>query len=375
MTHLQTLIHDPVSLRILLSLIILIIVAGCKRFFSKLVIQSLSKIKIKQIALGMENFNCLRQPINYLLVTLGIYFAVAVSPFVYFKSPSEQVLTIGEFSFTLSFISIQLLNKIFPAILVIFTTWLVYRLEHLYEQFFMELNTKLSLIDNTIFIRYLSKILNFITLAFGTVIALVVLIPDFSSIVTGVGIGGVAVAYVAKDSLASMISGMILLLDKPFIIGDWVTVDTIDGIVEDISFRSTRIRTFTQGLVVVPNSTVGNASITNWSRMQKRRVAFELGVSYDTSEEQMTTLIAALQNFFHTHPAIEQGTSLVHFTGMGDYTLNIEIIYYSLKTDLESYMSVKEAVNLEILRLCNTYDVAIAFPTQTILMPAASSSQ
>lgn len=366
MYSMQFLIHDPVLLRLLLALIILLITVFGKRILSKTLIMFVSKIKVNKLTLDFSLFDCLQKPVNYLLLATGIFLAFAASPFVYYKMTSEQILTIGDFKIVLSLISINFIAKIYKVALVGIITWAIYELELLYEQFFTDLNEKHALIDNTVFIRYISKIIRFATIGLGVAIALVTLNPSIGKIATGVGIGGVAVAFVSKDSLSSIFSGMILLLDKPFVIGDWVNIGDIDGVVEDISFRSTRIRTFSQSLVVMPNNTISNANIVNWSRMEKRRVSFELGVSYSTTEKQIQQCIDEIKDLITRHPDIESDTVLVHFTSFGDYSLNIQIIYYTLKTDLSSYLTIKEAVNLEILSLCNRYQVEIAFPTQTI---------
>ena len=189
---------------------------------------------------------------------------------------------------------------------------------------------------------------------------------------TGVGIGGAAVALVAKDSLASIFSGMFLLLDKPFVIGDWISINDIEGVVEDISFRSTRIRTFSQSLVIIPNNTINNANITNWSRMEKRRVVFDLGVSYDTTPEQIQLCTHEIQSALSLMDEVEKETYQVHFTTFGDYSLNIQIIYYTTATQLADYLAVREKVNLKILELCEAHHIEIAFPTQTILLPTST---
>lgn len=371
----KDLINDPLALRLLLSLVILLITLFVKRLISQVVIKSLSKIKIHKFSLDTRLFDCLQKPINYILLLTGIYIALAASPFVYYNASTEQLLTLGDLNIAISVISIKFVNKLYAALFVAIVTWIVYDLEHLYEQFFTELNEKHSLIDNTLFIRYLSKILRFITLAIGIAVVLTILVPNLSGIVTGVGIGGVAVAFVSKDSLASIFSGMILLLDKPFVIGDWIAIDSIEGIVEDINFRSTRIRTFSQGLVVFPNSTIGNATIINWSRMEKRRVSFELGVSYDTSNEQILACTHQLKDLIAQHPEIETDTVLVRFSSLGEYSLKIQITYYTLKTDLTSHLEIKEAINLKILEICEANHISIAFPTQTILIPSVNNTQ
>ena len=369
MYSMQSLIHDPILLRLILALVVLLVTLLAKKYLSGIIIKCLSRIKIKKFILDFKVFDCLQKPINSLLLATGVYLTLATSPFVYYRETSEQVLSIGDWNFTLSLIHIGVINKLYLAIFVGIATWVIYELEHLYEQFFTDLNEKHSLIDNTVFIRYLAKIIRFISVAIGVTIVLVILVPELSTLVTGVGIGGVAIAFVSKDSLSSISSGVLLLLDKPFVIGDWITVNDVDGIVEDISFRSTRIRTFSQSLVVIPNNTIGNASITNWSRMGKRRVSFELGVSYSTSETQISQCVLDLKSIISKHPDIETDTVLVHLTSFGDYSLNIQIIYYTLKTDLSSHLAIKEQINLDILNLCNHYGIDIAFPTQTILMP------
>lgn len=372
MFSIQTLKHDPIIIRLLFSFIILFVMLIGRRLLSQWAIKGLSHIRFHKIKLEVSAFNTLQKPINYLLLATGIYFAIAVSPFVYYTNSLEQILTLGTYSIKLSIIPLSSISTLYFAEIAGIGTWIIYELENLYEHFFMDLNEKLSLIDNTVFIRYLSRIINFITVAIGASITLTILVPNLSNIVTGVGIGGVAVAFVSKDSLASIISGMLLLLDKPFVIGDWVSVADVEGIIEDISFRSTRIRTFTQGLVIIPNNTIGNANITNWSRMEKRRVSFDLGVSYDTSIEKLSYCTDQIRKMLLHMEDLESETALVHFTNFGDYSLNIKIVYYTYATQYAEYLAVQERVNLNVLKICELNHIEIAFPTQTVLIPPSS---
>ena len=161
-------------------------------------------------------------------------------------------------------------------------------------------------------------------------------------------------------------SGIVLMIDKPFVIGDWLEIGTIEGIIEDVSFRSTRIRTFTQGLVVVPNATLSNDNIINWSLMPKRRVLFELGVSYDTTEQQLTYIVEAIKKILASDEDIEKDTSIVAFDHFGDYALQIRIMYFTLKVSLAEYAEIKERINLQLLQLAEQHQITIAFPTQEI---------
>lgn len=363
-----TLIKDPFYIRLIVAALVLLIFMVGKRLLSKLSIKILSKLQFKGKHLDTSFFDCLQKPLNYLFLFTGIYIALAISPFTYYRSPSEQLLVLGELTIPISFISQSILTKCYSIIIIGIVTWAIYELEHIYEQMFSNFNMRVSLIENTLFIRYMARIIRFITVAIGIVLILITLVPNLSTIVTGVGIGSAALAIISKDSIANVFSGMTLLFDKPFIIGDWVEIGSVEGIVEDISFRSTRIRTFTQGLVVIPNATIGNANITNWSRMSKRRVKFDLGVAYATSTTNLNTCIARIKACLQAHPTIEADTSLVAFEHFGPYALSIQIIYYVLKTDYASYLAVKEEVNLEILTICERLGVSIAFPTQTLFI-------
>ncbi len=161
---------------------------------------------------------------------------------------------------------------------------------------------------------------------------------------------------------------MILLLDKPFVIGEWIKIGDLEGIVEDISFRSTRIRTFTQGQIVIPNATVGGANIVNWSSMKKRRAKFNIGITYSTTPKQIEMLNADIKTFLSTHKDVEPDTYVIAFDNFGDYSLNIDIMYYTFKTDYAGYMSVKESINLELIHICKNLGVEMAFPTHTVLL-------
>lgn len=364
-------LNNPILIRLLIAVVILVVTLIARRFLSKWIIQALSHIKFHKTCLDPSAYNVLQKPISYFIFVTGVAFALASSPFVMFSN--KQILHIGEVDITLSIIPNKIVSTLYIALVIGLVTWIVYELERIYEQFFMELNEELSLIDNTVFIRYLARILNFITLTIGIGVMLIILVPELSSLATGVGIGGAVLALVAKDSLTSSISGMFLLLDKPFVIGDLVNVNGIDGTIEDISFRSTRIRTLSQGLVIMPNSEINNASITNLSRMEKRRVDFELGVSYDTTTSQMTHLTAQIKSMLKSFDEVEKDTILVHFNNFGDYSLNIRIIYYTYSTPFADYLAIQEQVNLKIIEVCEANHIDIAFPTQTILLPSKTT--
>ena len=130
------------------------------------------------------------------------------------------------------------------------------------------------------------------------------------------------------------------MLDKPFVIGDWIEIIGLEGVVEDISFRSTRLRTFTQGQVVIPNAQISNANLINWTRMEKRRVKFDLGIDYNTSIKDLNLCMSRIKEILKKDPDVENETYIVAFENFGDYALNIQILYFSMHTSYAPYLEV-----------------------------------
>ncbi|MGL4800115.1 MAG: mechanosensitive ion channel family protein [Cellulosilyticaceae bacterium] len=312
-----------------------------------------------------EMTSSLERPLDYLWVLTGGYLAIMISPFVNYPTFKQPLLIIGEIELSLHFIPFDFLNKGYATLFIIGLTWAAYNFVDIYEKLLLRIGSKFTLFDNALIIRFTAKIIKFIVMVIGIGIIISQFI-ELGNILTGVGIAGAAFTFIAKDTLTDIMSGVVLMVDTPFTIGDWVAIGSLEGIVEDVSFRSTRIRTFEQGLVVIPNATLANDNILNWSTMPKRRYRFSLGITYDTPKETLTTFIEALKNELHSLEAIESDSLLVFFDNYGDFSLNIMVQYFTTNTDLKSYSALKEQVNLIIMDLAHTHQVTIAFPTQTI---------
>ena len=163
-----------------------------------------------------------------------------------------------------------------------------------------------GLLDNTL-IPTLRKALK----AFVAVVVFVVVVQNLGYSVSGLlgalGVGGLAVALAAKDTLANLFGGITILVDRPFRVGDWIAFGDADGVVEEIGLRSTRIRTFAKTLVSVPNSVLAGATVENHSLMPKRRIKLTVGVTYDASPDQMREAVRRIEESLRRNPAINQG--------------------------------------------------------------------
>ena len=189
---------------------------------------------------------------------------------------------------------------------------------------------------------------------------------DISGFVAGLSIGGLAVSLAAKDSLSNIIACCIIMLDHPFRIGDWIVCNEIEGAVESISFRSTNVRTLAQGLVNIPNSLIISTPIVNYSVRERRRIEMTVGVTYDTTSEQMKTLIEDLTEALKNHPQIINQDISVAFTDLADSSLNILIICHTYETNYAAYLKVREKVNLLVLDVLAKSGVSCAFPSRSI---------
>ena len=189
---------------------------------------------------------------------------------------------------------------------------------------------------------------------------------DISGFVAGLSIGGLAVSLAAKDSLSNIIACCIIMLDHPFRIGDWIVCNEIEGAVESISFRSTNVRTLAQGLVNIPNSLIISTPIVNYSVRERRRIEMTVGVTYDTTSEQMKTLIEDLTEALKNHPQIINQDISVAFTDLADSSLNILIICHTYETNYAAYLKVREKVNLLVLGVLAKDGVSCAFPSRSI---------
>jgi MscS family membrane protein len=191
---------------------------------------------------------------------------------------------------------------------------------------------------------------------------------NISALLAGLGIGGLAVALALQDTLANLFGSIFIILDRPFRVGDRIVVDDVDGVVEEVGFRSTRIRTLTKTLVSIPNKIVAAVKVDNVTSMPKRKVVQTIGLTYETSAEQMDQARTEINKVLTTDSGVDQDFIVVRFSDFGDSSLNITVIYFTATADYEEYMAIKEQVNLAIMRAVDALGLSIAFPTRTVYL-------
>lgn len=201
------------------------------------------------------------------------------------------------------------------------------------------------------------------------VIGLVFLIDnlgyDITTIVAGLGIGGIAIALAAQTVLGDLFSYLVIFFDKPFEIGDFIVVGDKSGVVEYIGIKTTRLRTLNGEQLVCSNTDLTNSRVHNFKRMENRRVLFAFGVEYSTPAAVLQKIPAMVKEIIEAQPDTQ--FDRCHFQKFGAYSLDFEVVYYILSADYNLYMDRQQAINLAIFERFETEKVQFAFPTQTLL--------
>lgn len=291
-------------------------------------------------------------PIRWFFIIIGLYLSLKYLPFF----PEEN------------FQANSLFGKFIQASFIILITWGLYNLSSTSSLMFHRLNSKLNVEIDEILIPFLSKTIRFIVIAIGISVVAQVFDYDVNGFVAGLGLGGLAVALAAQDALSNLFGGVVIITEKPFSIGDWIETPSVEGTVEDISFRSTTVRTFAQAIVIVPNATLTKESITNWSKMGKRRITFQLGVAQDTPIDKLKNVVKKTNDFLHLHEDIHQETIFVTFDSFSTSSLDLFFYFFTKTTNWEEYLQIKQEVNMKILEVLEEEDVLLAHPVRKLLV-------
>jgi MscS family membrane protein len=293
----------------------------------------------------------LKEPIGYLILAIGFYLVFRILPLPEALG-SVKIASISNTLFTLIFTFIALFT-VFRLIDVL--AYYLYKAASSTE-------TKLDEQLAPLFIKSLKIVVAILTVLF----VLQNLGWNITSLLAGLGIGGLALALAAQETVSNLFGSFTIFSDRCFHIGDWVRIGDVEGTVEDVGFRSTRIRRFDQALVTVPNSKFIKSEVINFSEMRKRRIKFNLGVSYKTTTEQMRQVVEGIKKIIEDDPRFDHSFYMVHFTEFGAYSLDIFIYCFTKTTIWDEYLHVREEFNLKIMKLLEELKVEIAYPTQTI---------
>jgi len=195
---------------------------------------------------------------------------------------------------------------------------------------------------------------------------------DITALVAGVGVGGIAVALAVQNILGDLFASLSIVLDKPFVVGDFLIIDDCLGSVEHVGLKTTRLRSLSGEQLVMSNADLLASRIRNYGRMYERRVLFSLGVTYQTSRDNLKRIPEIIRESIEAQDNTRFDRS--HFKGYGAYSLDFETVYYVRSPDYKLYMDIQQAVNLAIHEAFESNGIEFAYPTQTLFLEGAASA-
>jgi small-conductance mechanosensitive channel len=214
--------------------------------------------------------------------------------------------------------------------------------------------------------KSLKVILKIILWTFGLILILGNLGVDVTSLIAGLGIGGIAIALAFQNILEDIFSSFSIYIDKPFKIGDYIEVDSDGGTVEKIGLKTSRLRTLNGQQLIISNRELTSARVQNFRKMEKRRDKFELGVTYDTSPEKLEAIPKMIEQIIAQFKELD--FVRCKFRSFGDSALIFDVVYFVKSKKMDDYLAIKEKVNLAIYTKFNEEKIEFAYPTQTVFV-------
>ncbi len=257
------------------------------------------------------------------------------------------------------------INRIYYLLIIFNIAWLINRLiDALIEEYLVPIIEKSESDLDDQLLPILRKGIHVTVWIMAIIIGLNNAGYDVGALIAGLGIGGLALALAAQDTVANLFGGITIFVDQPFTINDWIKISSHEGIIEEVGIRSTRIRTFEGRLVTIPNKVFAESAIENVSAEPSRRVILMFGLTYDTSPDKMKLALATLAEVYTAFSEHLEEKHLELFDSFGDFSLNIKFVYYIKKG--EDVFDLNSRMKLEILERFNAAGLDFAFPTQTI---------
>jgi len=340
----ETLFEIPIA-NIVASILSLLFFLFLRKLFANLVIKILHPLASRTKTYYDDRvLSALKGPISFTFIIIGV-----------------------KLFFSLLFLDNYYIRTAIYSMIIFNLFWVIYDLTYAFREmiykFTGKFNPELSHEMGSFILTVIRGIILFVGL--GAILQLWGV--NVAGLLAGLGIGGLALALAAKDTAANLFGSIALLLDKSIRIGEWIRIGDVEGIVEDIGMRTTKIRTFKKSLITLPNQLIANTHIENFSRREIRRIKIIIGLTYSTSSTQIKNIIADIKEMLKNHNGISQkNITLVNFVSFGDSSLDILIYTFTNTSSWRKYMSIKEDVGLKIMKIVEDNGSSFAFPSRSL---------
>ena len=316
-----------------------------RKLFTLIILKSLHKMAaFTKTSFDDKLLKVVEGPLKFSFIIIGLYFALVIANI---ESAS--------------------LDKVIKTLIIFVIFWLLYNAVNILDETIYKFARKFGKELYREIGAFFIKTLKIFIFAIGLVSILQEWNINVSAFLASLGLGGLAFALAAKDTAANLFGGLSILADRALKIDDWIKVGDVEGTVEDIGLRTTKIRTFEKSLVTVPNQIIANNPIENFSRRGIRRIKMRIGLIYGTSKEQIDAIVRDIRNMLQSHPQIaKDATLLVNFDEFADSSLSIFIYCFTNTANWAKYLEIREDVNKKIMDIVAKHGSDFAFPSQSI---------
>ncbi len=322
-----------------------------RRIFALIVLKVLKRIFAKtKTELDDKSIHILLGPVSFVFIIIGF----------------NAFLTMLD-------IKTPFLTRISKSLVVFDLFWFFYYLVSLGRLFFENITQKYTKTLSTEIMQLLERLLKFIVIFLGVMTLLQVWGINVTAFVASLGLGGLAFALAAKDTAANIFGSFAILADKAIRIGEWIEVDGVEGVVKDIGMRTTKIQTFENSIITIPNQIIANTKIINHSRRHERRIKFYIGLTYNTTPKQMQAILFQLKEMLQNHPHISQAsTQIVRFENFSDSSLDLLLYCFTDTANWQEYLKIKEDINLKVITIVHQNGSDFAFPSRSLYIEKGS---
>lgn len=335
-------------IRVAVALLALLLIWLLRRLFAWVILKPVRAFALHRSAATVDDFinDILNIPLNLILLGLGLMIAGAI------------IMVDGE---TNAFI--QHLSRTF-FLLALFVA--LYNAVGLVVKSSMRLQDLTGIYLDEQLIPFVKTALRGVIIVLAVVTVLQEWNYDVNGLVAGLGLGGLAISLAAKDTIENLFAFTTIISDRPFVEGEYIKTPAVEGTIERVGARTTRIRQSDQAYVTVPNALIAKSPITNWSRLTRRRMDFTLGINYGASSQQLRQLVVDIREMLLSRELVVADSIVVHFVNFGENALEIRIIAAILQANWGAFTAEREAINFLIMDIIEAAGLQIAMTNQVI---------
>ena len=337
---------------VLLAVVIFFVFLVARRLFSRFIIRAVKALTARtETTVDDEILTAIEEPLRFVFVVIGVYAAGQVAPFPEAVNQFIDQLVRSLIAFTIFWTLYCCVNPL---------SFLLDRLTGLFGTEGLRDSLR----------GFFAKLGKFVIACLGVVAVLEEWDFNVAAVLGGLGLVGMAVAFGAQNLISNLFAGIAIFLDHMFEKGDWIRTTDVEGTVEEIGFRTTKIRRFDMSLVTIPNAVLAGAAVINFSRMTHRRIYWMIGLEYRTTEAQLKAIVTAINDYvrgnadFQTDPA--KATTLINVDSFNDSSIDIMFYCFTKTTKWGDWMVIKETLAYEIKRIVELNGAGFAFPSSSL---------